>query len=209
MPKALIVVAHPDQNSLSHHVAKELEGAFATQGVSSELADLAAENFDPRFTKGDRLSYQQLAPIPSDVETEQDRIDRADHLVLLFPVYWWSMPALLKGWIDRVFVNGWAFELNEGGSLEPKLGRLPIHLVPIAGSDAGAYERHGYRASIESQFEHGVIDFCGAERGGTTYIYDSETTPRAAITDEVRSLAQGIALRASQEARSDSAPSKL
>jgi putative NADPH-quinone reductase len=45
---------------------------------------------------------------PADVLAEQARIDRADALVLVFPIYWWSLPGLLKGWIDRVFVNGWA-----------------------------------------------------------------------------------------------------
>jgi NAD(P)H dehydrogenase (quinone) len=192
--KALIVTAHPDLNSLTHHVAKQLHNALTRQGILNEVADLAAESFDPRFTRDDRSSYQQATPSPVDVLVEQERIDRVGHLVLVFPVYWWSMPALLKGWIDRVFVNGWAFEQPEGSPLKPKLGRLSIHLVPIAGSDAGTYERHGYRASISTQIEHGVIDFCGAKRGSTTYFYDSETKKPSVIVDEVSSLAEDIAM---------------
>ena len=53
----------------------------------------------------------------ADVLAEQARIDRADTLVLVYPIYWWSMPALLKGWIDRVFSNGWAFDYSIGGDL--------------------------------------------------------------------------------------------
>lgn len=198
MTRALIVIAHPDPDSLTHHVTKELQSAFADQGVSSEVADLAAEDFDPRFTQEDRSSYQQVTRMPADVVAEQERIDRADHLVLVFPVYWWSMPALLKGWIDRVFVSGWAFEQLEGGSLQPKLGRLSMHLVPIAGSDASSYERHGYRASISTQIEHGVMDFCGARRGSATYLYDSETKGLSVIADEVGALARDIARAATQ-----------
>ncbi|GAA1152723.1 NAD(P)H-dependent oxidoreductase [Nesterenkonia lutea] len=208
MSRALIVIAHPDQRSLTHFVAAELETAFASQGISSEVADLAAEDFDPRFTRDDRSSYQGLRAIPDDVTAEQERIDRADHLILVFPVYWWSMPALLKGWVDRVFVNGWAFELTEGGSVAPKLAGLTIHLVPLAGSDASAYDRHGYRASIKAQIEHGVIDFCGARRGSMRYLYDSETKPQAVITDEVSLLARDIA-EGARESLSEATAAKL
>lgn len=193
MPTALIVVAHPDKHSLTHYVAAELGVALEAQGISTEVADLAAEDFDPRFSKDDRSAYQQLTPIPDDVVIEQARIDPVDHLVLVFPVYWWSMPALLKGWVDRVFVQGWAFELTEEGSIQPNLGELTIHLIPIAGSDAGVYDRHGYRGSIQNQIEHGVIDFCGARRGSMTYLHDSETQSRASVTAEVRSLVRNIA----------------
>ncbi len=79
-----------------------------------------------------------------------------------------SMPALLKGWIDRVFINGWAFGQTEGGSIIPKLHRLSFDLIPITGSDASAYERHGYHASIRTQNEHGILDLCGAGRATTT-----------------------------------------
>lgn len=195
MTAALIVIAHPDQQSLAHYVAKELQRTLVRHGVSSEIADLTAENFDPRFTYADRSSYQQVTPIPGDVIAEQERLDRVDHVFLVFPVYWWSMPALLKGWIDRVFINGWAFEQTEGGSLTPKLSRLSMNLIPIAGSDAGAYERHGYHASISAQIEHGIIDFCGAKRGATTYLYESETKQSSAITDEVNQLVQDIVTR--------------
>jgi len=199
MPTALIVVAHPDKDSLTHYVAAKLGTALDAQGISSEMADLAAEDFDPRFSKDDRSAYQQLKSIPDDVLVEQARIDPVDHLVLVFPVYWWSMPALLKGWVDRVFVQGWAFELTDQGSIQPNLGELTIHLIPIAGSDAGTYDRHGYRGSIQTQIEHGVIDFCGARRGSTTYLHDSETKSRASVTAEVRSLVRDIALGASND----------
>ncbi|WP_447532147.1 NAD(P)H-dependent oxidoreductase, partial [Pseudomonas aeruginosa] len=54
---------------------------------------------------------------PPYVLVEQARIHPADTLVLVYPIYWWSMPALLKGWIVRVFSNGWAFDYSIGGDL--------------------------------------------------------------------------------------------
>lgn len=65
-------------------------------GHGFEIADLATEDFDPRFTAGDLAVLRRKATRPADVAAEQVRSDRANALALVFPVYWWSMPALLK-----------------------------------------------------------------------------------------------------------------
>ncbi|MCA5923875.1 MULTISPECIES: NAD(P)H-dependent oxidoreductase [Curtobacterium] len=168
----LIVTAHPDPDSLTHHVADRLRAALPEGTV--ETADLAAEGFDPRFTLADRHTYRTGTDAPPEVVAEQQRIDRATDLVLVFPVWWWSMPALLKGWVDRVFVNGWAFDVEPEGGMRRNLGRLTVHLVPIAGDDAGVYERHGYAEALRTQIEHGIVDFCGADRGVTAFVHESE-----------------------------------
>lgn len=51
---------------------------------------------------------------------------------------------------------------------------LTIHVLPVAASSAGVYDRHGYEKALRAQIEHGLIDFCGAERGAMTFIHDSE-----------------------------------
>lgn len=168
----LIVTAHPDPDSLTASSAARLQEALSTESV--ELADLAGEGFDPRFGPDDRATYQDVAEAPSDVVREQRRLDAADHLVLVFPVYWWSMPALLKGWIDRVFVNGWAFEIDPEGDTRRLLGRLTVHLLAVAGDSGGTYERHGYETAMRTQIEHGVVDYVGARRGVTEFAHDSE-----------------------------------
>ena len=102
---SLVVVAHSDRSSRTQQVARAALDAIRAGGGDVEFADLAAEGFDPRFTDADLDLYRGKAAVPADVVTEQERIDRSDHLILVFPMYWWSMPALLKGWIDRVFVD--------------------------------------------------------------------------------------------------------
>ena len=174
---ALVVVAYPDPASLTHSVARCLEDALGPTTV--EVADLAAEGFDPRYTLADRRSYREGAVLPPDVVREQQRLDRASDLVLVFPVYWWSVPALLKGWIDRVFVAGWAFDHSSETGLQPRLQALTTHVVAIAGDDSGAYDRHGYREAMASQLAHGVLDYCGSRRGAFEYLHESESDHEA------------------------------
>ena len=130
-------------------------------GNSFETADLTEEAFDPRFNEADIAAHRRKVEAPADVAVEQARIDRADALVLVYPVYWWSMPALMKGWIDRVFANGWAYD-DISGKVVKKLGHLSVHLVGIGGADARTYERHGYFSAIRTQIDHGIFDYCGA-----------------------------------------------
>ncbi len=139
---ALIVVAHHHPRSLTHALAARIAEGVVRAGHSAETADLAAEGFEPRFGLADHAVHRGQASPPADVLAEQARIDRADTLVLVYPIYWWSMPALLKGWIDRVFSNGWAFDYSIGGDLRKKLQRLRVVLVGVGGADAGTFERH-------------------------------------------------------------------
>jgi len=161
---ALIVVAHPDARSFSHGAAARLGEGISQSGPahSFEIADLAAEAFDPRFNAADLAHFREMGPLPGDVAAEQARIGRADALALVYPVYWWSMPALLKGWIDRVFSNGWAYGAGPDGRLEKKLGRLRVHLLAIGDADLRTYARHGYFGAMRTQIDHGIFDYCGA-----------------------------------------------
>lgn len=160
---ALIVLSHPGSTSLSHEIANRLgRGVKASDGGHTfEIADLMAEGFDPRFSAEDFAAHRHKGKPPEDVVAEQERIGRSDALVLVFPVYWWAMPGLLKGWIDRVFANGWAYD-DSGEKVIKKLGHLPIHIVGIGGADMGTYQRHGYFTAMKSQIDHGIFDYCGA-----------------------------------------------
>ncbi|MGP3590814.1 NAD(P)H-dependent oxidoreductase [Vagococcus sp. WN89Y] len=161
---ALIVVSHPLENSLTSSLAKAVAQGIYEENAqnSAEIAMLSQEGFNPVFNADDMAAFLQTAPVPEDVAAEQKRLDKADALVLVFPVYWWSMPGLLKGWIDRVFTNGWAYEDNANGKVIKKLGRLPVHLVGLGGSDMKTFKKHGYEASWNTQLSHGIFDYCGA-----------------------------------------------
>lgn len=191
----LVVVSHSDPQSLTQHVARSTSDAIRNLGGDVDIADLHAENFDPRFSKDDVNLFRGKGTPPADVVAEQDRIDRADDLILVFPMYWWSMPALLKGWIDRVFVSGWAYEFTPGSEFVKKLDRLTVHLIPVAGDDAESFERHGVYEAFQTQIERGIIEYCGATLGSTTFVHESDTKRRDTLAAEIQDLSESIAAR--------------
>lgn len=73
---------------------------------------------------------------------------------MIFPIWWWSMPAVLKGWIDRVWNHGWAY----GGKTFPN---RRAWMIAIAGGDAESYRKREYDKAIEIQLKTGILDYCG------------------------------------------------
>ena len=78
-----------------------MEGAQSV-GHSVEFADLYAEHFDPILTERDLQQFKGVA-MPDDVQREQARIERSDALCLIFPIWWYGPPAMMKGWFDTRF----------------------------------------------------------------------------------------------------------
>ncbi|MCA0418800.1 MAG: NAD(P)H-dependent oxidoreductase [Proteobacteria bacterium] len=189
---SLIVVSHPLPDSLTAAVARQVGAGLAQGGHSFEIADLAAEGFDPRFTSNDVAVHLKQAHVDPVVAAEQARIGRADALVLVYPVYWWSFPALLKGWIDRVFINGWSYEEMPDGRIIRKLGHLPIHLVAIGGADLRTYARHGYFGAMRTQIEHGIFGYCGAPVRGSDLLVPGETRDAADMLEAGARIGRAI-----------------
>lgn len=194
---SLIVVSHPLPGSLTAAVARQIGDGLAQGGHSFEIADLTAEGFDPRFTANDVAIHLKQAHVDPAVAAEHARIGRADALVLVYPVYWWSFPALLKGWIDRVFINGWAYEEMPDGQIVRKLGHLPIHLVAIGGADLRTYARHGYFGAMRTQIEHGIFGYCGAPVRGSELLVPGETRDAAEMLEAGERIGRAIFARPS------------
>lgn len=194
--RTLIVVSHPEPASLTHAIADQIaEGILhANPSHTVEMADLAAEGFDPRFNTADIARFENRAAAPTDVLAEQARLDRADTLVIVYPIYWWSFPALLKGWIDRVFTQGWAYEDNPEGKVVKKLQHLRVHLVANGGADQGMIDRHGYGLAMTTQIDHGIFDYCGARVLGSRLLLASDPGYPAAHLETACRIGRDIAL---------------
>lgn len=165
--KILLVTAHPRPNSLCHQVADEFAIAAASNGHVVELADLVAEGFDPVLREADEPDWDDPAKRYSpEVQFEMRRIERNDATVMIFPVWWWSIPAVLKGWIDRVWNNGWAY----GGANYP---HKKVLMIGLAGNDRASFVKRGYDRAMAVQLETGILRYCGVQDAHLEVFYDT------------------------------------
>ncbi len=167
----LVVFAHPKRDSFTGAVVDRFVAGLAESGHRAIVADLYGEGFDPCFGDADFAHYKGLAPLPQDARKEQLRIERADALVLAFPVWWWSFPAMLKGWIDRVFTGGWAYDYA-GGRSSGLLKDRPVLLLASAAADAATYAKYGYDSALAAQIDTGILAFCGLDRVTSQLFHD-------------------------------------
>jgi NAD(P)H dehydrogenase (quinone) len=105
----LTVFSHPFTDKYPAAVMNAFHEPFLEAGHSIDILDLHREGFYPRFTEEDHAHFWGGA-IPEEIASMHRRVENADRLAFVFPVYWWSMPALMKGWIERVFTGGWAYQ---------------------------------------------------------------------------------------------------
>lgn len=127
----LIVISHPRPDSLTHALSQRFAEGAQAAGHTVEFADLHAEGFDPRWQAEDEPQFDD-GPSPADILAEQARIERCDALCLAFPLYWFGMPALMKGWVDRVFTWNWAYDQVDDPNVSLLRDRIGVMLVPAA-----------------------------------------------------------------------------
>lgn len=202
----LTVFSHPVRNSYPGAVMDAFHEAFSDVGASIDLLDLHGEGFDPRFTVQDHAHFWG-GPIPQDIPEAHRRVEAADRLAFVFPVYWWSMPVMMKGWVERVFTGGWAYQYGAGvddrgkAPLDALLPRIPTTLIGVGGSTRRTYERYGYDEAMRTQLDVGIFAYCGMTDVESHLIYDVEGDHNAAIREDGLDHAQAIGRRFASGAR--------
>ena len=126
----LLALCHPVAESLNRHLGSAARVAAETAGHQVEVLDLAATGFDPRMTAAERSGHYADSADPALVDMA-DQLRRAEILILVFPTWWTGFPAVLKGWFDRVWRPGIAFDHSpDMARLIPLLDRLR-HVIAI------------------------------------------------------------------------------
>lgn len=128
--RILLIYAHPVEGSFSSHLRDVALQALEQSGHQVQITDLYAENFPPALSRQERLNYDNTDANMADISTHVERLRWAEGLVLVFPTWWYGMPAILKGYFDRVWVPGVAFELGaSAGALRPRLQHIRVLAV--------------------------------------------------------------------------------
>lgn len=154
---ALVVVAHPRRDSLTAHIAELATRRLTAAGYHVDLLDLHAENFDPRMTAADLPEWGNREKTYSpETESHMRRILAADVIVPVFPVYWLQVPAILKGWIDRVWNYGFAY-----GRSKPRLAGKRILWLGLAGAADDDAIVELMQEALSTQLNDGIAYYCG------------------------------------------------
>jgi NAD(P)H dehydrogenase (quinone) len=181
----LLVHAHPERTSVTHRLAEIAAEVLATQGhevVQSDLYGMGWKAvFDgqdfPRRANPRRLSFIEESGHAfangcqtPDVEAEQGKILAADAVILLFPLWWYSMPAIMKGWVDRVWAYGLAYGYQGAGNAHRYgeggfAGKRALLAVSVGGPEQD-YSPRGINGPLEQllfPITHGTLFFPGMQ----------------------------------------------
>ena len=123
MPRALVLFAHPCPESFSSALHERVLESLSEGGWAVDDCDLNAEGFTPILTESERRGYHDESSNCGPVRAYVDRLRAADALVMVFPVWNFGYPAILKGYFDRVFLPGVSFKLVNG-RVKPNLTNI-------------------------------------------------------------------------------------
>ncbi|WP_232699242.1 NAD(P)H-dependent oxidoreductase [Brevibacillus daliensis] len=157
--KAIVLFAHPGKESFCHSILHEVTNQFDQEGISYEVRDLYQEQFSPVFSASD-MNGIETDQIPDEIKNEQVSIRNANLLVMIYPVWWWSQPAILKGYIDRVMTNQFAFRYESTGPIGLLTDKQAIVFTTTRES-AKEMEQSGFDTVMEKQVVDGILHFCG------------------------------------------------
>ena len=110
--KVLVVYCHPSNNSFTYRLKEEFIRGLVAAGHQYEVSDLYEMNFNETLSENEYLRegfYNNSPEVPADVLAEQRKINEADMITFIYPVFWTEAPAKLVGWIQRVFTFGFAY----------------------------------------------------------------------------------------------------
>jgi NAD(P)H dehydrogenase (quinone) len=132
----LVVLAHPLNNSLCSHLSEETVNHMIQKGYKVIVKDLYKEKFDPVLTKSERTSYYEKRFDSSKLKNDIEQLREAQILVLIFPTWWFGFPAILKGWFDRVWAPGYAYNhASNLGAITPCLEKLKkVNVITTLGA---------------------------------------------------------------------------
>jgi NAD(P)H dehydrogenase (quinone) len=155
--RILVILGHPSGKSFCNALADSYIKGAKTSGNDVQLISLGNLSFDPVLHNG----YNTIQQLEPDLVNAQKAITWAEHIVFVYPTWWGAMPALQKGFIDRVFLPGFAFKFRENSSFWVRLlsGRS-AHLI-VTMDTPPWYFRLVYRMPGHNQMKRTILEFSG------------------------------------------------
>lgn len=156
----LIIYCNPNPKSLSEAYREFVEHLTEMSGCNLCVRDLYKIGFKPVLGLSD-LESLACGKVPEDVKVEQEYLAWADLLTFIYPVWWTGMPALMKGYIDRVFTKDFAYSMDEQANFKGLLAGKQVVILNNMGFPYEYYEKIGMLHSMKQTTDQGIFEFCG------------------------------------------------
>ncbi|WP_339926283.1 NAD(P)H-dependent oxidoreductase [uncultured Cyclobacterium sp.] len=157
--KHLIIYAHPNPQSLNGYFKNHLQAYLLKNENEIVTRDLYQINFNPVLSYED-MAEQRNGQVSEDVKFEQEQINWAECITFIHPIWWTGLPAMLKGYIDRVFSYGFAYRYDQGiqkGLLVDK----QVIIINTQGKSKDEYKAIGMDKAISLTSDNGIYRYCG------------------------------------------------
>ena len=159
--KHLIIYAHPNPNSLNGHFKNTLAGYLQQNNQEVVVRDLHQLYFNAVLSLAD-MEGQRMGLVADDVRQEQEFITWADCITFIHPIWWTGLPAIMKGYIDRVFSYGFAYRYDQGVQKGLLTGKQAV-IINTHGKSQDEYEAIGMDKALRLTSDKGIYNYCGFE----------------------------------------------
>ncbi len=164
----LMILGHPNSESFCNHLAETYTNASIASGHKNTILKLGELKFDPNLHLGYKDgNNQKLEP---DLLKSQELISQANHIVFVFPNWWSSMPGLLKGWIDRVFLPGFSFQYQKNSPFPLQMLKEKTARIIITMDAPTWYYKWVNGAPGLKLLKKGTLEFCGIKPVNVTLL---------------------------------------
>ncbi|WP_295117207.1 NAD(P)H-dependent oxidoreductase [uncultured Chitinophaga sp.] len=181
MKRVLIINGHPDSLSFNQALFNAYkEGASETGAIISEI-NIAELEFNPNLSHG----YRQRTVLEPDLLLSIEKIKAADHIVWIFPVWWYGSPAIMKGFIDRTFLPGIAYQPVKGKPFPKKLFKGKTARIIVTADTPRWYDILFMRSPALNQFKKGTLEFCGMGPVKVLYIAPMKDASQAFLKKQI------------------------
>lgn len=159
MKKVLIINGHPDKQSLCNELALNYKKGADSAGAECKLVNLADLKFTPNLNYG----YRQRTELEPDLLEMQQEILKAEHLVFVYPNWWGTYPALMKGFFDRILLPGFAFSYRDNSPMVNKLLKEKSARLIVTMDSPKWYYSLFLKSPGHSSMKTGILGFCGIQ----------------------------------------------
>jgi NAD(P)H dehydrogenase (quinone) len=159
--KHLLVICHPRRKSFTQAIAQSYAETLASLGHEVVVRDLYHLHFDPVLGESELLDAERHV-VPRAVRTEQRHLMEAGCVAFFYPLWWAFMPAMMKGYIDRVLSSGFAYDIK-GDAMVPRLSGKKALIFTSSGADMAYLRKSKQWDSMRLLEEENILSLCGMD----------------------------------------------